>query len=66
MHKFGHLPHNAATEEPKVEYAQNPRQYVLPIKYVVGLQLMDQGRADMNRTGTNRKPDREKRQEGSQ
>ena len=50
IHKLGHLPHNAATEEPKMEYAQNPRQYVLPIKYVVGLQLMEQGRADKIRT----------------
>ena len=61
------VPHNVATEEPKKESAQNPRQYVLPIKYVVGIKAhrTRETRQKQSNTSTN-KPDKEQRQEGSQ
>ena len=42
-------PHNIATEEPKKVSAQNPRQYVLPIKYVIGIRAHRTGRPDKNK-----------------
>ena len=45
---MGYLLLTVATEEPnnRKESAQNARLCVLPIKYVVGSQTMEQGRAD--------------------
>ena len=36
----------------KVGYAKNPRHSVLPMRYLVGVWLMEQGSADLNKTGT--------------
>ena len=60
-------PHNVATEEPKKESAKNPRQYVMPIKYVFGIKAHStrETRQKQSKTNTN-KPDKKQQQEGSQ
>ena len=44
--------HNTVTEEPNSGICIEASTSVPPIKYVVGVWLMEQGSTDMNTTGT--------------